>query len=116
MLHEKGGHYHPHTIVHCAGLPELTHPSVNDRIPRSPTLPRMKKIAIHFPGEGAKFRTQRTFAQVRHIKQQMTTELTPTYLGEQLFHVACKPWAFGRCKTGTVPDLPRSNLTKAQVR
>src|ERR1700722_13557006 len=116
MLDQKRRHHHSDPIVHDAGVPEFAHPGVDDGIAGLTALPRLKRPVVALPWKGVERGLQVATCQIRHVKQQMTAEFTPAQFAQEFVDVAGKAMAPGRGEASGVPDLPWTDLAKAQMR
>ena len=73
--HRGGNHAYP--IVHPTGLPQLTHPGIDDREPRLAGLPGPDQSRVILPGKACKLRAKGFFGQVGEVEQQVGAEFTP---------------------------------------
>src|SRR3954452_20313398 len=95
--------------MHPPNCPELAHSSIHERIASLPFLPAFKARRIVAPGKSSKFPAQRLRWSVGEMKQEMICELPPTKFSEKfaLFHSR---------SLARVPDLPRPDLPKMEMR
>jgi hypothetical protein len=97
-------------------VPEFTHAGVDDGIAGLAALPGPQRPGIGFPRKGVERGLQVALGQIGNVEQQMPAEFTPAQFAEEFVDVTGELWILGGGKSRGVPDLPRADLAKAQMR
>ncbi len=116
MLHEERGDHHPDPVVHHAGVPELAHAGVDDRVAGQAAPPGLQCARIALPGKGVELLLQISVGEVGDVEQQVAAELAPAELAQELVDVAGEARVLGGGEAGCVPELARADLAEAQMR
>ncbi len=80
VLHEHGRGDHAHAVVLPAGLPELTHPGVDDRVAGAADLPSAQELLVRLPREFLEFLAERTIRGLGEVMDEVLREFAPADL------------------------------------
>src|SRR6201999_3763840 len=75
-----------------------------------------QRLVVTLPGKGVELGLQIAGREIRHVEQQMPAELAPAEFAEEFFHLWPQFWLFVGGEMRGVPDLPRADLAKPQMR
>ena len=85
ILGQERGHHHTQTIVHVAGVIQLVHCCINQRIASASAAPRGKmciRLCALFPLDGIKLRLERALGDMREGIENHEIKITPDQLGK----------------------------------
>src|SRR5262249_15495873 len=116
VLHQERRDHHAHPVVHPAGLPELAHAGVDDRIAGATLLPRAQRLGVLPPWERVEPLLQVLARKIGKAVQELIAELAPAELGQEFFDVARDASAPLRREGRGVPDLERADLAEPEMR
>src|SRR5581483_9764054 len=82
----------------------------------SAALPGGARLVVVLPGKGIEGRLQVGGGEIWIVMEQMPAELAPAEFAQEFVGIGRQGGALGRSKARRVPDLPRADLAKAQMR
>ena len=105
--------------MHPAGLPQLPHPGIDDRVAGLPALPGPQADRIVDPGKSLVVAPQRSLRRMREVVEEMGGKLAPAELpqiglGAAALDPRRRPPADG--SADRMPHAPRRNLAEVEVR
>ena len=77
VLDQEGGGDHSDAIVHRAGLPELAHAGIDDRISCHPALPGVEILSAAAPPEAVEPAIEIDTVESRIVKERVPGEIAP---------------------------------------
>ena len=120
VLHQKRRDHHPHPVVHPAGVPELAHPRIDDRVARLPPLPRpqLDPAGVLGPRKLLEIRPQRSLRRMGKMIQQVVRKLPPADFAEKHSRAIARRKNAGvfRLRRNRRPHLSRRNFATMEPR
>jgi hypothetical protein len=77
MLDQERRRHHPDPVVHDAGVPELTHPGIDEGVAGLAALTRDKRLVVRLPWKHVERGLQIAQRQVGRVKHQVAAEFAP---------------------------------------
>lgn len=90
--------------MHHAGVPELAQAGIDDGVPGMPALPGGERGLVAFPREAVEVRLQVLGGEVGMVVQQVTAELAPAELAQELLDAGPEGRLFRRREPRRMPD------------
>ena len=116
VLDQEAGDDHPHAVVHPAGRPELAHARIDDGIAGPPPFPGLQRRGVPAPGHGVVLWPEGRVRDLLKLRQQVSRELAPADLGDELVGLDLADFALGRRVTGGRDRAPGADLAPVQMR
>ena len=115
MLGKKRRYNHSHAVVHEAGLPELTHARINNRIASLTLLPCGQVSDAVVPGKGCELTFEWGVWHVVKEVNELVTELTPANLSQKFVDSRAPMRRRELPLLCSRPDLTRGYLTEFEM-
>src|SRR5579875_148144 len=114
MSGDKGSNHLPDPVVHPARRPQLAHPRIHQWITRPATLPFLQIASALPPWKLRKLLAKRRIRSGGEMKKKMVGKLAPANFPQVRLYGRLVIIILPRQER--VPDLPRTDLAKMQVR